>query len=110
HPDLPAVGALQQVDAAQQGALAGAALPDDTVDLAPADPQVDAAQRGDLAASQPVDPVEAHSVDHGFPRSGHMTDKGTRAPTKCQVRTVSGGEPGPCRHPRTPKTYNISRN
>ena len=45
-------GALQQVDAADERGLAGAALADDAVDLALADVQVDAVQGGDLAASR----------------------------------------------------------
>ena len=44
-------GAFQEVDAADEGGLAGAALSDDAVDLAFADVQVHAVQGGDLAAA-----------------------------------------------------------
>ncbi|SCE18127.1 hypothetical protein GA0115245_12477 [Streptomyces sp. di188] len=57
-------GTLQQVDAADEGGLAGAGLADDAVDLAFADVQVDAVQGGDLAAARAVDLGEARGGDH----------------------------------------------
>ena len=60
-------GALQEVDAADEGGLAGAALADDAVHLALADVQVDAVEGGDLAAARAVDLGQARSGDHrGF--------------------------------------------
>ncbi|GAA3072036.1 hypothetical protein GCM10020000_65930 [Streptomyces olivoverticillatus] len=44
-------GTLQEVHAADEGRLSGAALADDAVHLALADVQIDAVESGDLAAS-----------------------------------------------------------
>lgn len=44
-------GALEQVDAADERGLSGAALADDAEDLALTDMQIDAVQGGDVAAS-----------------------------------------------------------
>lgn len=60
-------GAFQEVDAADQGGLAGAALSDDAVHLAFADVQVDAVECGDLTVARLVDLREARRGDHrGF--------------------------------------------
>nr|EIF88755.1 putative hydrolase [Streptomyces tsukubensis NRRL18488] len=64
HGDGAGGGALQQVDAADQGGLAGAALPDDAVHLAFPDMEVDAVQGGDLASSRAVDLGQARCGDH----------------------------------------------
>lgn len=57
------VGAFEQVDAAQQGALAGAAAPEHAEDLPPADVQVDAVERDDVA----VGLAQAGDRDHLLP-------------------------------------------
>ena len=55
HGDGARGGALQEVDTAQQGALAGAALPEHAEDLAFADMQVDAVDGDHLAAPISID-------------------------------------------------------
>ncbi|GAA2932987.1 hypothetical protein GCM10020221_30950 [Streptomyces thioluteus] len=51
HGDRAGGGALQEVDAADEGRFAGAALSDDAVHLAFAHVQIDAVEGGDLAAA-----------------------------------------------------------
>jgi hypothetical protein len=60
-------GTLQEVDAADEGGLAGAGLADDAVHLALADVQIDAVEGGDLSTARAVDLGEALGGDHvGF--------------------------------------------
>lgn len=77
--DGAAGGALQQVHAADEGGLAGAALADDSVDLALADVEVDAVQGGDLAATGLVDLREARCGDHRISVAVECTGCGCRA-------------------------------
>ena len=66
--DAAAVRALQQVDAADEGGFARAALADDAVDFAGGDVQRDAVQRVDFAAFVTVGFLQVFEGDHvGFP-------------------------------------------
>ena len=63
-----AVRALQQIDAADEGAFARAALPDDAVDFAGRDVQRNAVKRVDVAAFVTVGFFQIFEGNHvGFP-------------------------------------------
>ena len=62
--DAPAVGALQHVEGADQGALAGAGAADDAEYLTLGDIQVDVAQRDDVTLAGTVGLVELLDANH----------------------------------------------
>ena len=62
--DAPAVGAFEDVEGADQGALAGAGRADDAEDLALGDVQVDVLQRDDVALAGTVSLVELLDANH----------------------------------------------
>ncbi|SCF62815.1 hypothetical protein GA0115280_10416 [Streptomyces sp. Cmuel-A718b] len=89
-------GAFQEVDAADEGGLAGAALSDDAVDLAFADVQVDAVECGDLTVARLVDLREARRGDHrGFP-SLSSARRGVRRARGIRRGDCSGWWAGSC--------------
>ncbi|MNC60167.1 hypothetical protein D3C75_1100280 [compost metagenome] len=63
--DASAGGLLEAIDQAQQGALAGAGVADQTEDLTGADLQGGGLQGGDIAAIDPVRLVDVVELDHG---------------------------------------------
>jgi len=77
HHDAAAVGPLQQIDHAQQGALACAGSADNTKHLAGWDLKIDAPQGGNLAAIDRIGLVELFELDHG--RAGAGRKPGDKA-------------------------------
>lgn len=98
-------GAFEEVDAADEGGLPGAAAADDSEDLALAYVQVDAVQSGDRMAARPACPAgpvdlrQARSGDHrGF---RHCRVRGAMAAGARGVAGGAGGGPtgrGAARH------------
>src|SRR5690606_34747165 len=90
---------FQAVDTADQGALAGAAHPDDAVDLAGAHLQIDAPQGLDppvFRLKSLVDTLESNDDPSG-PRGCHLGRGGNRSqgPVRCYVGQGSS-LPSPC--------------
>jgi hypothetical protein len=64
HHHGPGVGPFEQVDAAQQGALAGAALAEHAEDLAPRHGEIHAVDRDDVAAARVVGLPQTVDLNH----------------------------------------------
>src|SRR5262249_18760763 len=80
--DLPLLGGLEDVDAAEQGALAGSTWPDHADNFSPGDVEVDAAKHLKLAKAL----VDPHELEH---RLGHRHRPSGARPARLRRATCA---------------------